>query len=65
MSDDGWGEPHLGVLRTVAALVVTILLAWLVIADSPRDTTVIATLMGGLLVLLGYEAGLRLPGGKP
>ena len=60
MPDDGWEEPHLARLRSAAALALLILLILLVVVeDGPNDIAAIGTTMGGLLVLLGYEAGLR------
>ena len=41
-----------------------VLIAWLVVVeDGPNDTGAIGTLVGSLLVLLGFEAGVRWPGG--
>ena len=61
---NGWREPHLRLLRSAAALVILVLIAWLVVVeDGPNDTGAIGTLVGSLLVLLGFEAGVRWPGG--
>jgi hypothetical protein len=37
------------------------LLAWLVIVREPTDTVAVGTLLGSLLILLGFEAGIRWP----
>jgi hypothetical protein len=62
---EGWHEPRLRLLRSVALVVILVLLAWLVVfEDGPNDTGAIGTLIGALLVILGFEALIRLPG-KP
>ena len=67
MPDDpgaGWDEPRIRLLRSAAALALLFLLGWLVVVeDGPNDIATIGTTLGALLVLLGYEAGLRLPPG--
>jgi len=60
-SPNGWREPRLRVLRTVAALVVLGLLVWLVIVEPDNDTGAIGTMIGALLVLLGFETLMRGP----
>jgi hypothetical protein len=66
-SRDGWREPHLRLLRTLAIIVILALLAWIVVVEpGPNDTGAIGTLLGSLLILLGFEALVRFPpGGKP
>ena len=63
MDDDpkGWDEPRLGVLRFVAGVVLLFLLVWLVVVREPTDTVAVGTILGSLLILLGFEAGLRWP----
>ena len=61
---DGWREPRLAMLRTVAFVVLSTLLVWVVVVEAgPNDLGAMGTLLGSLLVLLGFEALLRLPGG--
>jgi len=61
-SGNGWREPRLQLLRSIAAIFILLLLAWLIVVeDGPNDLAAVGTLLGGLLVLLGFEAGLRLP----
>lgn len=60
-SPDGWREPRLRLLRSAAALVVLGLVAWLVIVEPSNDTGAIGTLVGALLVLLGFETLMRGP----
>lgn len=57
----GWREPRLRVLRTAAAVVVLGLLVWLVIVEPANDTGAIGTMIGALLVLLGFETLMRGP----
>ncbi|HEY3546885.1 MAG TPA: hypothetical protein VGK17_12480 [Propionicimonas sp.] len=62
---DGWREPRLRLLRTLAVIVILALLVWLVAFEpGPTDTGAVGTLAGALLVILGFEALIRLPG-KP
>ena len=62
---DGWREPRLRLLRTVAFIVIAALLAWVVVfEEGPNDLGAMGTLIGALLVLLGFEALIRLPGGE-
>lgn len=66
MADDpsGWREPRLRLLRTAAVVIVLTLIAWLVVFEpGSNDLATIGTLIGALLVILGFEAGLRWPGG--
>ena len=61
----GWREPRLRFLRSAAAVLLLALLFWLVVLeDGPNDLAAIGTLVGALLVLLGFEAGIRIPPGK-
>ena len=65
-ASDGWREPRLRLLRTAAVIVILALLVWLVaVEDGPTDTGAVGTLAGAMLVILGFEALVRLPGGKP
>ena len=58
------GDPRLRLLRTASAITLLGLLIYAVIAP-PRDIQTIGLLAGALLVDLGFEVGLRWPGGKP
>ena len=59
---DGWSNPYLQRLRTLAIVVILTLLVWVVMAENgPNDTGAIGTLGGMLLVLLGFEALVRWP----
>jgi len=61
-SGNGWREPRLQLLRSIAVLGVLFLLVWIVVVeDGPNDLAAVGTLLGALLVLLGFEAGLRIP----
>ena len=61
---DGWRDPYLRRLRTVAFVLIGALLAWVIVAESgPNDTGAIGTLGGMLLVLLGFEFLTRWPPG--
>jgi hypothetical protein len=59
---DGWRDPHLRRLRTVAFVVLSALLVWVVVVEAgPNDLGATGTLGGMLLVLLGFEALVRWP----
>jgi hypothetical protein len=59
---DGWHDPYLRRVRTVAAIVLCALLVWVVAVESgPNDVATVGTLGGMLLVLLGVEALTRWP----
>jgi hypothetical protein len=59
---DGWHDPYLRRLRTVAIVVILALLVWVVVGETgPNDLGATGTLGGMLLVLLGFEALLRWP----
>ena len=57
----GWTgqDPRLRLLRSVAALVILILLAFVVVEPTPNDPTTIGALVGALLDILGFEAAVR------
>lgn len=58
--DDGWRDPYLRRVRTVAVLVICALLVWVVaVEQGPNDLGATGTLGGMLLVLLGFEALTR------
>lgn len=64
---DGWREPRLVLLRTIAVAVALGLLVW-VVALEPRISTdgdvdlgAMGYLTGFLLVMLAFEAGFRWP----
>jgi len=56
-------DPDLRRLRALAVAVVLVLVGYTVVA-SP-DVATVGTLLGALLILLGFEAGLRWPGRGP
>ena len=59
---DGWRDPYLRRLRTVAFFVLASLLVWVVVAEpGPNDIAATGTLGGMLLVLLGFEALTQWP----
>ena len=59
---DGWRDPYLRRLRTVAFFVLAALLVWVIVAEpGPNDIATTGTLGGMLLVLLGFEALVRWP----
>jgi len=59
---DGWRDPYLRRLRTVAFIVLATLLVWVVVGEpGPNDVATTGTLGGMLLVLLGFEALVRWP----
>ena len=61
-SGDGWSNPYLSRLRTLAIVVILALLVWVIVAEQgPNDLGAIGTMGGMLLVLLGFEALLRWP----
>lgn len=58
----GWDNPRLRLMRTAAVVVLLCLLAYLVVTDpEPRDLGSIGAVTGALLVLLGFEWGIRYP----
>jgi hypothetical protein len=63
-SGNGWREgrdPIQRWLRVVAAIVCLVVFAWLSLDPSRRDWPTLLVALGALLVLLGYEAIVRLP----
>lgn len=59
---DGWRDPYLRRLRTVAFIVLAALLVWVIVAEpGPNDIAATGTIGGMLLVLLGFEALTRWP----
>jgi hypothetical protein len=59
---DGWRDPYLRKVRTVAVIVICILMVWVIVAEpGPNDIATTGTLGGMLLVLLGFEALTRWP----
>jgi hypothetical protein len=59
---DGWSDPYLRRLRTVAVLVICALLVYVIVGETgPNDVATTGTLGGMLLVLLGFEALVRWP----
>jgi hypothetical protein len=59
-SGDGWREPRLRLLRTVAFLVLCSLLVVTVFDDAVATS---GLLVGALMVLLGFEGVIRWPPG--
>lgn len=55
-------DPRLRLLRTLAVAVVVFLIAWVIVAEDETNVAALGTLVGALLVLLGFEAGIRWPG---
>jgi hypothetical protein len=53
-------DPQLRLLRSLAVTVVLGLLGYVVVSDP--DPATVGTLIGALLILLGFEAGIRWPG---
>lgn len=43
-------------------MVILVLLSATVLDGQPNDATTLGLLVGALLVMLGFEAGVRLPG---
>ena len=66
MSDGGWTgrDPQLRLLRTAAALVMMGLLTYVIVDGQANDPTTLGTLAGSLLVVLGFEAGIRWKNGN-
>lgn len=61
---NGWREgrdPIQRWLRIIASLVCLVVFAWLALDPSRRDWPTLTIALGALLVLLGYEAIVRLP----
>lgn len=54
-------DPALRRLRALAVTVLLVLVGFTVIRDMSVAT--VGTLVGALLIVLGFEAGLRWPGG--
>lgn len=58
------GDPRLRLLRTIAGIVILVLLAIVVLDGSPNDVATLGTLVGALLVILGFEVGINWPRGR-
>ena len=58
------GDPRLRFLRTVAGFVILALLAIVVLDGAPDDTATLGSLVGALLVILGFEVGINWPRGS-
>ena len=52
-------DPRLRLLRTVAGIVLLVLLVYVVVVDQTPDVATLGSLIGALLVVLGFEVGLR------
>jgi predicted phosphohydrolase len=60
--DPGWREPRLGLLRTAAFVVLAGLLVWVVVVEEgPNDLGAIGSLLGAMMVLLGFAALIQWP----
>jgi hypothetical protein len=52
---DDWRNPRLSLLRTAAVAVILGLLIWVfVVEDGPTDASTVGTLLGSLIVILGF-----------
>lgn len=59
---NGWRDPYLRKVRTVAFVILASLLVWVIVVEpGPNDLATTGTIGGMLLVLLGYEALTRWP----
>lgn len=60
---NGWTgkDPYLRRLRSLAVAVILALLGYTVVSAPESATVTIGTLVGALLVVLGFEVGLRWP----
>lgn len=64
---NNWNSRDVGLrrLRYAAFVLIGFLLFWVIVVEGgPHDIATVGTLIGALLVLLGFEAGVRWPGGK-
>jgi len=64
LPDNGWRsgrDPIQRWLRIIASVICLIVFAWLALDPSRRDWPTLTISLGALLVLLGYEAIVRLP----
>jgi hypothetical protein len=62
--ENGWRagrDPIQRWLRIIASVVCLVVFAWLALDPSRRDWPTLTIALGALLVLLGYEAIVRLP----
>jgi hypothetical protein len=62
-------DPRLRLLRTLAGIVLMALMSAIILDATlldhqPVDIGALAALVGALLVVLGFEAGVRFPSGK-
>lgn len=59
-------DPRLRTLRSISAMTILVLLAIVVLDGQPNDPATVGSLVGALLIVLGFEAGVRWPtGGGP
>jgi len=64
LPDNGWRtgrDPIQRWLRIIASVICLVVFAWLALDPSRRDWPTLTISLGALLVLLGYEAIVRLP----
>lgn len=64
LPDNGWRsgrDPIQRWLRILASVICLVVFAWLALDPSRRDWPTLTISLGALLVLLGYEAIVRLP----
>ena len=64
MSEWSGGDPNLRRLRSLAVVVILGLIAFVVVDGQANDPATVGSLVGALLVALGFEVGLRWPGSK-
>jgi hypothetical protein len=55
-------DPAVRRLRIIAATVFLLLTAFIVLDGQPDNVATLGTLVGAMLVTLGFEVGLRMPG---
>ena len=57
---NGWRDPRLSLLRAAAVAVLLGLLVWLVVVETgPNDVSAMGTIVGSLLVVLGFAQWKR------
>jgi hypothetical protein len=50
-----WRDPRVNLLRSAAVAVILGLLVWLVVVETgPNDVSTVGTLLGSLIVILGF-----------
>ena len=66
MTNGSWSgrDPWTRRLRAVAAVTLLVLLAYVILDGQPDNLGTVGTIVGALLVDLGFEVGVRWPGSK-